>query len=85
MSGEKTTDWDALRSFMPMSFGKQAKTNDLSQEFEKTKREVRSNCLACILFLTNFLGSNRKKEGMCRDSRRTSESSSDRSRSRSRR
>lgn len=35
------TDWDALRSFMPMSFGKQAKKNDLTQEFDKTKREVR--------------------------------------------
>ncbi|GAA5799309.1 hypothetical protein HPULCUR_004720 [Helicostylum pulchrum] len=32
-------DWDALRAFMPMSFGKQAKNNDLNQEFEKTKRE----------------------------------------------
>lgn len=34
-------DWDALRAFMPMSFGKQTKNNDLNQEFEKTKREVK--------------------------------------------
>ncbi|KAI8987411.1 WD40-repeat-containing domain protein [Mycotypha africana] len=47
MSGKETnstqksasTDWDALRSFMPMSFGKQQKNQDFSQEFEKTKRD----------------------------------------------
>jgi hypothetical protein len=36
------TDWDALRAFMPTSFGKQSKQNDISQEFEKTKRDVTS-------------------------------------------
>lgn len=41
MSGEKATDWDALRAFMPTSFGKQAKTSNLNQEFEKTKREAK--------------------------------------------
>jgi hypothetical protein len=34
------TDWDALRAFMPMSFGKQEAKRDLSLEFDKTKREV---------------------------------------------
>lgn len=34
------TDWDALRAFMPTSFGKQQKKNDVTEEFEKTKREV---------------------------------------------
>ncbi|CAO3620363.1 unnamed protein product [Mucor hiemalis] len=33
------TDWDALRAFMPTSFGKQQKKNDVTEEFEKTKRE----------------------------------------------
>jgi hypothetical protein len=34
------TDWDALRSFMPTSFGKQDKKKNVSSIFEKTKREV---------------------------------------------
>jgi hypothetical protein len=34
------TDWDALRAFMPTSFGKQSKQKDTSEEFEKTKRDV---------------------------------------------
>lgn len=33
------TDWDALRAFMPTSFGKQEQKKDVSFEFEKTKRE----------------------------------------------
>ncbi|KAI9473559.1 MAG: WD40-repeat-containing domain protein [Benjaminiella poitrasii] len=33
------TDWDALRAFMPTSFGKQEKKKDMTFEFEKTKRE----------------------------------------------
>ncbi|KAI9012505.1 WD40-repeat-containing domain protein [Phycomyces nitens] len=32
-------DWDALRDFLPTSFGKQKKEKDMSLEFEKTKRE----------------------------------------------
>lgn len=34
------TDWDALRSFMPTSFGKQEKKKNTAAIFEKTKREV---------------------------------------------
>ena len=41
---DKETDWDALRAFMPTSFGKQTKEKNDNQEFEKTKREV-SYCL----------------------------------------
>ncbi|CEP18475.1 hypothetical protein [Parasitella parasitica] len=33
------TDWDALRAFMPTSFGKQQEKKDAFSEFEKTKRE----------------------------------------------
>jgi WD40 repeat protein len=36
------TDWDALRAFMPTSFGKQEKKKDLNEEFDKTKRESTS-------------------------------------------
>ncbi|KAK4516370.1 uncharacterized protein ATC70_011341 [Mucor velutinosus] len=32
-------DWDALRAFMPSSFGKQEQKKDVSFEYEKTKRE----------------------------------------------
>lgn len=42
-SASNDTDWDALRSFMPMSFGKQEKKKDTSAIFEKTKREVKSS------------------------------------------
>jgi hypothetical protein len=45
------TDWDALRAFMPTSFGKQSKSNDLSQEFEKTKREVKIKTLKNMIDL----------------------------------
>ncbi|KAI8327414.1 WD40-repeat-containing domain protein [Choanephora cucurbitarum] len=33
-----TADWDALRAFMPTSFGKQEKKRNLDEEFVKTKR-----------------------------------------------
>jgi hypothetical protein len=39
-NGEAEADWDALRSFMPMSFGKQEKKKDTAAIFEKTKRQV---------------------------------------------
>ncbi|CAO3667574.1 unnamed protein product [Rhizopus microsporus] len=32
-------NWDALRNFLPTSFGKQEEKKDFTQEFEKTKRE----------------------------------------------
>ena len=35
-----TADWDALRAFMPTSFGKQEKKRNLDEEFVKTKRNV---------------------------------------------
>ncbi|CEG71549.1 hypothetical protein RMATCC62417_07265 [Rhizopus microsporus] len=34
------SDWDALRNFLPTSFGKQEEKKDFTQEFEKTKREA---------------------------------------------
>jgi len=45
-TGEDDTDWDALRSFMPTSFGKQEKKKNVTSVFEKTKREV------CVYTLT---------------------------------
>lgn len=39
-TNEGDTDWDALRSFMPTSFGKQEKKKNTAAFFEKTKREV---------------------------------------------
>lgn len=42
-NASKDTDWDALRAFMPTSFGKQEKKKDLNQEFDKTKRDSSSN------------------------------------------
>ncbi|KAI8098356.1 WD40-repeat-containing domain protein [Gilbertella persicaria] len=33
-------DWDALRAFMPTSFGKQQQKRDLTEDYNKTKRET---------------------------------------------
>lgn len=39
-SGSDSADWDALREFLPTSFGKKEERQDFTKEFEKTKREV---------------------------------------------
>lgn len=39
-NGSDAPEWDALRSFLPTSFGKKETKHDFSQEFEKTKRQV---------------------------------------------
>ncbi|KAG1054439.1 hypothetical protein G6F43_003551 [Rhizopus delemar] len=39
-SGSDSADWDALREFLPTSFGKKEERQDFTKEFEKTKRET---------------------------------------------
>ncbi|KAF7732493.1 hypothetical protein EC973_003238 [Apophysomyces ossiformis] len=39
-SSTNNSDWDALKSFLPTSFGKQEKKKDMTKEFEKTKRQA---------------------------------------------
>lgn len=47
------SDWDALRNFLPTSFGKQEEKKDFTQEFEKTKREV--HAVDPLLYRSNHL------------------------------
>ncbi|KAG1470804.1 hypothetical protein G6F56_002470 [Rhizopus delemar] len=42
-NGSDAPEWDALRSFLPTSFGKKETKHDFSQEFEKTKRQTKEN------------------------------------------